>query len=462
MMRCPTRRTRRRMALLLAPILTCLSGALLGCAQGRPTSSDAPLASSDPTSSAGAPAGTPTSALTGTAVPTHADIAALLAHPSAPGDVVEIDAFYAGAYGWGGPGWGRAESMTHCPSRMTAPLTDRPLPLFLRHLDTTQSNVPPESAAWLVATDAEGSVQPELPYHARFQGHFAEDAFAHCDDAGRIFVIEEVVAVYEPSIEALQAEARRGGAAAWPRVRDAARGYSTGLAPGWTVEGEGTDLVAFRHPAWPTYPITLTVREGEIAMGDRASYRQRLPQRPEVPPLLAQEDECPAPVGEQCIAVSLSGRGRTYELRVVHPVGLEAPQALLDALTGMVDRFEIEGMATRTPTPEVATTLGEGPFIARPTAEARAMELIPWKTFRVEELELVTEAEARALRRCDIDYGATSRDDARAHPQAVWVARLTGAREDGTQATYFTYLDAVSGMHLCTAEEGDGPTREGG
>ena len=41
---------------------------------------------------------------------------------------------------------------------------------------------------------------PELPFHARLQGHLGEPAFAACPHAERIFFVEQVITVYPETI----------------------------------------------------------------------------------------------------------------------------------------------------------------------------------------------------------------------------------------------------------------------
>ncbi|NLF11016.1 MAG: hypothetical protein GX597_04430, partial [Anaerolineaceae bacterium] len=119
---------------------------------------------------------------------TGSDVAGLLQNPPAPGEVVELDAYFSGAASSlmrGGPA--PAQDQVVCPTHRTwaAALTDRPFPGTLRLLNGTRSNALPADAAWLVATVPEAAqpgqlIIPDFPYHARFQGRLGDPAFAGC------------------------------------------------------------------------------------------------------------------------------------------------------------------------------------------------------------------------------------------------------------------------------------------
>ena len=73
----------------------------------------------------------------------------------------------------------------------------------------------PAEAAWLVAAVPEQAQPgshtsyPSLPYHARLRGYLGEAAFGDCVAAERIFVVEQVVQVYEQNPPAAAAPGER-------------------------------------------------------------------------------------------------------------------------------------------------------------------------------------------------------------------------------------------------------------
>ena len=393
----------------------------------------------------------------GSGPPPRADVAELLAHPPAAGESVEIDAFYAAAYALGPFPGDFPPPVDACPRRPEALLTDRPFPLFLRYLESKRSNELPDGAAWLVAAHLPRYAYPDGPYHARFRGHLGDPAFADCPDAERIFVVEAVVETYEPSDrEVWAALAAPDDSVEWPRAAEPAFGYSVAYPPDWQVERTDDGGLRLRDPSWPDYPVTVRVTAGES--DPRAgTYRQRFAPCADTPPLEVLWWSCREEQGERCVRAFLSGRGRTYDVALDYPVGFDAPQALLTRYTAIVDRFQIDGMPTKTATPTPRTTLGGGPFWTRGQAERMALSMIPSGPWTVSDARLVSVAEAGRLNLCAM-HRAPMRpcDDVSLDTDGVWIVRLVGSF-DGRPATYYTYLDANEGHHLCTAEEGTRP-----
>jgi len=85
-----------------------------------------------------------------------------------------------------------------------------------------------------------------------------------------------------------------------------------------------------------------------------------------------------------------------------------------------------------------------------------ALSMIPFGPWSVTDARLISEAEALSLNLCDM-----RRDDPNnkwyTFPEGVWVIEMTG-NFDGRDTVYYTYLDAETGQHVCTAEKG---TRQG-
>ncbi|MCC7358423.1 MAG: hypothetical protein IT317_03040 [Anaerolineales bacterium] len=200
-------------------------------------------------------------------------VADLLESSPAAGERVEVDACYGAALAASGPSGGPppAGDQVGCPNPWPATLTDRPFPTSLQYLNMTTSNVPPAGAPWLVAAVPEQTQPgsrvpyPTLPYHARFRGYLGEPAFAGCVSAERIFVVEQVVQVYEQDPPAELASGLQAPAdyAAWPRHADATYAYSLPYPPGWQAEVENERTLRITGPQWPEHAVTVHVYDGE-------------------------------------------------------------------------------------------------------------------------------------------------------------------------------------------------------
>jgi hypothetical protein len=118
----------------------------------------------------------------------------------------------------------------------------------------------------------------------------------------------------------------------------------------------------------------------------------------------------------------------------------------------MADAFWIEGRATVTPTPTANAALGDGPYWTREQAEEMALHMIPYGPWSVSDALLVTEAEALRLNRCDMRRGDPN-NMWYTFPERVWIIELTGAFEE-RHTVFYTYLNAETGAHVCTAEKG--------
>jgi hypothetical protein len=399
-------------------------------------------------------------------------VADLLRNPPAAGKTVEVDAYFSGVGTIpmaGGPP--PMQDQVVCPTYFVwnAALTDQPFPAVLQVLNGIASNLPPDDAPWLVATTPEAiqpgqMILPQFPYHARFRGHLGDPVFAACPNADRIFVVEEVVAVYEeqPSEPAADAWQPPADYAAWPRYHDADLGYSLPYPAGWPVEPlaepDTVSAISLRAPQWAGCPVVLRVHAGEIR------YDQYDPAS--IPPLLQGDSwgvfeqgwafngeitgqhlagfevQRQAGPGERSVAVLLSANGYTYELALTYPTGFDAPQPLLTAYTAMVEGFRLDRAPGPTPAPPIKQTLGSGPFLSLDEALARVRER---EGQEVELLyaKLVSEAEARSRAdACNTFFG---------HPDGVWLLTVRGYFEEMTR-TLNLFLDATSGEQLCGEE----------
>ena len=200
-------------------------------------------------------------------------VADLLRDPPPAGQSVEVDAYF-GAAGVpampGGPP--PLPDQVACPQEWNSTLTDRPYPVALMYLNTTQGSPLPDDAPWLIAATPEQTQPgvrdwPQLPYHARLRGHLGDPAFtkAGCVHAERIFVVEQVVKVYqqEPARPFHLPTQRAGDYARWPRYADARLSYSLPYPPGWQAERLDNVTLAFRGAQWPGNPVLVRVHDGE-------------------------------------------------------------------------------------------------------------------------------------------------------------------------------------------------------
>ncbi len=441
-----------------------------------------------PAASPGSPAVTSTPPATSTPGPTVAEI---LANPPAAGESFELDAYYSGTNPWvhHGPPPDPNATEALCPSSWASALTDRPFVAMLSILNGSCSNALPADGAWLVAVTPEMATPgvrtyPQLPYHARLRGHLivgrgdsagregqpdgppGDPAFAHCPDAARIFMVEEVVQVYEQEPPAVPAYGFPAGYASWPRYHDAAGGYSLPYPPDWLVEPQDAATVLLRAPDWPGWPVSVRVHEGETR------YDQYDPSS--VPPLMQGNGwgvfeqglsfgtvaggsqrlagyhvlRGGSP-GEREEAVLFSANGRTYELSLRYPTGFDSPQPLLTAYTAIVEGFQLDAAPGPSPTPPVHQRLGAGPFLSQEEALAKLEES------QGQSLELLSAwltAEATARR-----WGGPA-GTFTGHPEGVWMLTARGQFE-GQQRTMLFYLDAVTGATL--GGEEITPTTEG-
>jgi len=394
-------------------------------------------------------------------------VADVLAHPPAPGESIELDAYFSGAGVPSMPGPPPAPDRVRCPDLWNTALTDRPFPALLFVLNGSGGNVLPDDAPWLIAATPE-TIQPgvyempALPYHARLRGHLGDPALAQCQHADRIFMVEAVVTIYQekPPDSPSYGLQWPAGYANWPRYHDAGLGYSLPYPPDWGVERLSDVTLVLRAPQWLAYPVVVRAHIGET------HYDQYDPAS--LPPLLRGDGfgvfeqgwafgetnvssqhlagysvEHEVGAGERSVSVLFSGSGRTYELALRYPTGFDAPQPLLTAYSALVEGFRLDTPPGPSPTPPVKQALGPGPFINREQAEKGAIASLQGGDWQIEDARLVPEAEARRL------AGACGTFEG--HLEGVWVVYLRG-RYEGRQTAFAVFLDAVNGAHLCGEE----------
>ncbi len=394
------------------------------------------------------------------------DVAGLLRDPPPPDKSVEVDAYFNGAWGFplsGGPP--PPPDKVVCPLRWFPTLTDKPLRSFLSILSSTVGNGPPENSPFLIAANEEGKrpgvwTFPQLPYHARFQGHLGDSAFAHCESADRIFLVERVLTVYEdkPPEPFYYRQKLPDDYATWPRYHDAALGFSLPYPPDWRVEQLDDVTWNLRAPQWPNYPVFVRIHAGEThydqydsasmppLMQGNAGYgvfeQDYVFDTADRQHLAGYQVDREASPDERSTSVLFNGSGRTYELTLTYPLGFDAPQPLLTAYSAIVVGFRLDVPPGVTPTPPIKQSLGNGPFLTKEEVLAHVRERNGRET-ELLDAKLASEAEARQLAEaCDTFMG---------HPDGVWVLIVRGVFEEMTR-TMRLFLDAMSGEQLCGEE----------
>jgi len=331
------------------------------------------------------------------------DIADLLADPPAPNESVEIDAYFSGANPFimiGGM-WELSKDRVNCPDYLNNLLTDKPFIAGLSVLHQGMSNMPAAGTPWFIAATQE-TVQPgaypeaELPYQARLRGHLGDAAFIDCENHDRIFLVEEVVAVYAEDVpnQPLNVwEMPPDFIAEWPRYKDESLGYSFAYPPDWKIEQIGDPTLAssllVRYPERPSFPVMIRVHPQEPELDNRGWVLG--------PPLLADipvmsfvqgdgvgmniphnqhligyigETE-PKPDG-RFMTVYFVGDGRTYEIALEFPMGFAASQTLLTNFSTIVESFRLDFLPDPTATPlplphDTATPIPFGELPPPPT-----------------------------------------------------------------------------------------------
>lgn len=394
-------------------------------------------------------------------------VAGLLRSPPSSGESVEIDAYFSGAatvphLG----GFPPPPDQIACPNYYEAALTDRPYLAYLRVLNSIDGNPLPDNASWLIAVTPDmlkpGVWQlPQLPYHARLRGHLGEPVLAHCQHADRIFLVEQVVQVYEeiPAEPSTYPRTLPDDFATWAHYHNANLGFSFSYPSDWPIDQLDDVTWNLHAPQWPDYPIVMRVHAGETHLDQYDSTT--------MPPLLqgissggvyqqgggfngmidsqhldgyqVSRDES---MTERSVAVLFSGSGHTYELALRYPLGFDAPQPLLTAYSAIVEGFRLDVRPGPSPTPPVKQVLGAGPFLSQDEALARVHDN-DGREVTLLEAKLVPEAEAR--------QSADACNTFESHPDGVWILTVRGVFEQQIR-TMRMYLDATTGEQLCGEE----------
>jgi len=409
--------------------------------------------------------------------PSGASIGDVLSIRPAHGTVVEIDAYYSSANAPVMPGMGPGGirgPLPGSPVPLTAAcpypwyLTDRPYPTLLRVFNGFRTNRPAEDAPWLIPTVPDAirpGVAPwiSLPFRARMRRHLDNSAFAHCPNADRIFVVDEVIADYGGGPDPSWYRATPPLALAeWSELRDAALGYRLAYPSGATVEPlvEPDVLAAFKitMPDWPRASAFVRVHDGE-------TYQDHLDPHSR-PPLLAGAGLVPIHVrghldrpvpspqmlgykverydrvdtSTSSVSILINSQGRTYELGLRYSLGLDASQMLLNAFMALVESFEPDVLPGPTPTLPIRQALGPGPFISQEDAIERVRPRSR-EPLGLVEARLVSEAEARRTAGLCV---ATFRG----HHDGVWIITNRPDPADPVPSTRWL-VDATTGTEIC-------------
>ncbi len=429
---------------------------LIGCKPAAlTTSSSTPSATAMPT------------LLEPTAAPSDKqDVADLLRNPPSPGKSIEIDAYFSGTTTVPHPGgFPPPPDQVACPSFYGAALTDRPFLADLVVLNSIGGNPLPDDAPWLIAVTSDmlrpGVWQlPQLPYHARLRGHLGESVLAHCQHADRIFLVEQVVQVYEekPAESLPYLRKPPDDYATWSRYHDANLGFGLSYPSDWHID-QLDDVTWNLHATQRLdLPLVVRVHSGETHLDQ---YDSTL-----MPPLLQgitsfgvyeqgggfnrtidSQHLDGYQVGhddptERSVSVLFSGSGHTYELALRYPLGFDAPQPLLTAYSAIVESFRLDVRPGPSPTPPVKQVLGAGPFLSKDEALAHVHDS-EGREVTLLEANLVPEAEARK--------SADACNTFETHPDGVWMLTVQGVFEEQIRMIRM-YLDATTGEQLCGEE----------
>ncbi len=215
------------------------------------------------------------------------------------------------------------------------------------------------------------------------RGHLGDAVFADCENRGRIFLVDKMVAVYAqgapgPSISMVDPPS---DLAEWPRYADETLGFSFSYPPDWQIEPVSDPAWAggllARYPERPNFPVMIRVHQGEPVL-DR--FGETLE-----PPTLAgmfmhpfeqgwsmvdmnmlQIQHLPGFTGEtepkpdsRFMAAYFLGDGRTYEIALTYPMGFAASQTLMLDYSVIVESFRLDFLPD--PTPTAAATPGNTP-----------------------------------------------------------------------------------------------------
>jgi hypothetical protein len=366
--------------------------------------------------------------------------------------------------------------MSRCPSRDTSPLLDHRLWQTVRVGDEMRSNNVPMWEPWLIAASPdreEGDIRLDLPAFGRLRGHLGDPAYSDCAESGRIFVVEEIVASYEPLRE--YGWWPVGAVEDWVQYSDDENGISLRHPPDWVVsKTDGTTL--FESPLWPDRPLELVVStptlpppnwnpnwnaETPVAAAHRPSYNfvqhpwEELPVPTDMAPIEGQMVTCVERRDPEagCVELHLEAGGHRYVLRQTYATGPKFEPGPLDVMRRIFDSIALDAWPTVTPPPTPRAELGDGPFVTEERAVTQALDMIAgtegvarddWRA----SAELVSERRALELARCAMNRSPDN--PLYPFPEAVWAVVLTGP----AGIVYDTYIGAVELEHICTGKRG--------
>ena len=309
------------------------------------------------------------------------DIADLLSDPPAPNESVEIDAYFSGVKPFLMPGgsFELFKDRINCPDYLNNLLTDTPFLPGLTVLHRGMSNKPVADSAWFLAATQETAQpgvypQADLPYHARLRGHLADAVFADCENHERIFLVEEIVAIYAETVTHPQPniwEVPSDYVADWPRYEDEALGYNFLYPTDWQIESVSdpalTSSLLVRYPERPSFPVMIRIHPQEPVRDNRGwileppllagmpvmSFVQgdgvgmNVPDNQHLIGYIAETEPQP---DSRFMTVYFLGDGRTYEISLTYPMGFAASQTLLTDYSLIVESFRLDFLPDPTPT----------------------------------------------------------------------------------------------------------------
>ena len=399
------------------------------------------------------------------------EIANLVAHPPPDGTIVELDAYYIRKWN---PLPDSQSLITdtsplviQCPWRDAA-LTDTLVYGYLHDLSETFSNPLLPTEAYLVAVDA-AQIQPSrvrmtpnLPYHTRLRGRFGHPAFAQCEEAKRIFVVESVVQVYEQDVPESVFELQPpDDYLSWTQHHNTEYAFSIPHPPNWNTTSLNEPNIlfgmAFTAPDPEAIPVELRIydKENLVDPADPSafpiadfpatqqgigtfqqgnSFKNNFATQQLWGYALSRQNE-----SERVNSVMLGQNGKSYEIRARYPLGAQARQKFLTTFIAMAQGFRFDQAQSPTATPPIEQRLGSGSLLTKKQIWRIARVTYPNDAV-LADARLMSEADARRMPLCPFIKDG--------HFDGIWVLWVRGTFPSSTRALV-DYWDATDGTHLC-------------
>lgn len=331
-------------------------------------------------------------------------------------------------------------------------LTDTPYRGTVRLLDTSSTNSLPTRVPFLIVANPE-----DMPYHARFLGHFGGSDFSECDNNQRIFVVDQILQVYEQA----SPKSSIPDISTWSQFDNSTYLFKFPYPRNATIT---TSVTSEKDPLWniqtqedPNYPISIRIYSQEYFIDPY--NRESAPAPVRGGRLFTQEstffgssirsqglsayriDRTDA-IGQK-ISVIFNAGGHAYEVSLVYSP--ETLQSTLDVYTIIVTSFQLSIPISKTPTttlqivPSPDQILPESIITSGINSQIQAQFSTSRDKYIIRMMRLTSDSDMRNNPGCS-DY--------QGHPLGVWIAQVSGIIQD-VQRTIEIAVDASSGTILC-------------